>query len=110
MIPWGSLGRIWLVLIVACMASCALAGECNRIPGVWVCRVCGWKNPFGARYCRRDHQDLDAQRRAFEKSRTPVLQARPSRVLRGSSTLLRWYTRCATQVSIEPGIGVVAPF
>jgi outer membrane protein OmpA-like peptidoglycan-associated protein len=97
--------RVCCVAAFVMIAAVLAYGQCERLVGQWKCRVCGWLNPINARYCRRDRADLEEQRRQFRESLTPVFNAEPTRVARGSSVLLRWYTRCASRVWIEPGLG-----
>jgi len=99
---------IVLLLIIAVWApAICTAAECERTTAIWVCRRCGMANPMVARFCRRDRADLEAQRRSFRASLQPVLLTGRMRLIRGESTVLRWYTHCADEVRIEPGVGIV---
>jgi outer membrane protein OmpA-like peptidoglycan-associated protein len=99
----------WLLvmLLVAATVGRAQDAACIRTEH-WRCRVCGYINPISARYCRRDHADLEAQRKRFREALTPVFHAESLRIVRGKSTVLRWFTQCASRVSIEPQVGQVS--
>ena len=100
-------------IIAICVLSIipifGFATDCVRT-NMWRCRTCGWMNPISVRYCRRDHADLEEQRRRFRQSIAPVFQVTPVNTVQGKSVVLQWYTSCTTRVTIEPNLGVVPAF
>ena len=96
-----SIRNFGLAALLLCTCLNVIADECARTDQ-WRCRVCGWLNPITARYCRRDHADLEAQRRKFKESLAPVLRVSPLQIVASNSVLVRWYTHCASKVSLEP--------
>jgi outer membrane protein OmpA-like peptidoglycan-associated protein len=89
----------------------ALAQDpCSRVAGKWKCRICGYLNKSDAKYCLRDHANLEEQRSHFRKDLAPLFEISPKRVDRGDSAILSWYTSCSDHVVIEPGVGEVSPY
>ncbi len=89
---------------------CIEAQECNRIAGQWYCRFCHKYHPNSMVICPYNPSvRLQPQKDRFRESLRPSFTASSLSLTAGYPVELRWYSRCAKQVRIEPGIGEVGP-